>query len=249
MQSIRDWYLLSRSGSRGEFFDQIGDLSPREFANLMRRELEHPPAQSLRSMDDIRKYKRVDLPPLVELKQKSPEEQILQYFFIHRGYFRFPFEIVLCREYPSSDRHVRRRAVIDLLAFDQENKRPILVELKRAKSTDPLFGAVLEALDHWIFFTRNRKLLSETLTLEGYRWGDGSPIPLAIAAPNDFFVQTKRRSDHDPTRNREYSRAIEAMTYLAEQVNLPVSLVSVEDGWQETEGNFSTNIWWQPPSN
>jgi hypothetical protein len=78
---------------------------------------------------------------------------------------------VLAREYPSCDRREKRRAVIDLLAFDSESNNR-LVELKQAKATDTLFGVVLEALDTWIFFTRNSLCLAAVFGRVGWRCED-----------------------------------------------------------------------------
>ncbi len=247
MRSIRDWYLLSRTGSRSQFLAEIDRLTPDGLVDLVRHELKQAAVRSLRTLEDIANYRRVDLPSLAELKQRKPNEQTLQYFFMQRGYFRSRSEVVLAREYPSCDRREKRRAVIDLLAFDVENNNPLLVELKQAKANDPLFGVVLEALDHWIFFTRNFRWLAAVLSQVGHRCQDASPIQLAIAAPKEYFVETQRRSAKDSVRNREYSLTIDALTCLAKQVGLAISLVSIDDDWQDSEGEFSVQIWWQPP--
>lgn len=130
---------------------------------------------------------------------------------------------MIAREYPSCDRREKRRAVIDLLVFDVEKNNSLLVELKQAKASDPLFGVVLEALDHWIFFTRNSRSLAAVLSQAGHRSQD-SPIQLAIAAPNKYFVETQRRSAKDSIRNREYSLTIDALTCLAKQIGLAITL-------------------------
>ena len=153
MRSIRDWYSFSRTGRR-RFFADLNQITPEGLATLVQEELNEPPVESLRTLEDIANYTRVDLPSLVELRQRDPSEQTLQYVFMHRGYFRRPFEVVLAREYPSSDRRDNRSAVIDLVVFDRECRNPLIVELERAKWTDPLFGVVLEALHHWVFLTQ-----------------------------------------------------------------------------------------------
>jgi hypothetical protein len=130
--------------------------------------------------------------------------------------------------------------------FDVEKNNSLLVELKQAKSSDPLFGVVLEALDHWIFFTRNSRSLAAVLSQAGHRSQD-SPIQLAIAAPNKYFVETQRRSAKDSIRNRECSLTIDALTCLAKQIGLAITLVSIDDNWQDSEGEFPVQIWWQPP--
>ena len=98
-----------------------------------------------------------------------------------------------------------------------------------------------------MFFTRNSRLLAAVLRLAGHDCKDASPIQLAIAAPQKYFVETKRRSAEDSTRNREYSLAIDGLTRLARRVGPAIPLVSIDDEWQDTEGDFSIQIWWQLP--
>jgi hypothetical protein len=246
MLSIRDWYLLSRGGSRGKFLAQLDCLSPEVLTDLVRHELELEPVGSLRALEALRNNARTALPSMAELKQMRPVEQTLQYFFMHRGYFQTCSEMVLAREYPTCDRTERRRAVADLLVFDGLNNCPLIVELKRAEATDPLFGVVLEALDHWVFLSRNRRALEEILSQEGYRCRDTCPVRLAIAAPRDYFVQTERRSANDRTRNGEYARSIAGLKHLAKHAGVVVPLVSIEDAWMDTGGHFATGLWWHP---
>ena len=247
MRSIRDWYLLSRTGRR-RFFADLNEITPEGLATLVQEELNESPVESLRTLEDIANYTRVDLPSLVELKQREPSEQSLQYVFMHRGYFRRPFEVVLAREYPSSDRRDNRSAVIDLVAFDKECRAPIIVELKRAEATDPLFGVVLESLHHWAFLSRNSWLLAAVLRRAGHDCPDTCSVQLAIAAPTQYYVEAQRRSAVSAARNREYSRTIDALTYLAERMGLAIPLMSIDDRWQDMGTDFPVQIWWHPAS-
>jgi len=247
MQSLRDWYCFSRNHRR-QFLADLGENTNGALVTLIQNELNQPPIKSLRTLDDIKGYKRETLPCPTDLKQRTPNEQHLQYLFMHRGYFRHPFESVLTREYPSCDRRNDRSAVVDLLAFDNKRKQPLIVELKRAEATDPLFGVVLEGLHHWAFFCRNSLLLAAVLRRGGHDCPDACSVQLAIAAPTQYYVETQRRSAISPARNREYSRAIEALTYLAERIGLSVPLVAVDDNWRDTGTDFSVRLWWQAPT-
>lgn len=86
MRSIRDWYLLSRK-RRGQFFAEIDGLTSDGLVSLVRHELKQAAVNSLRTLEDIANYERAALPSLAELKRKKPNEQTLQYFFMHRRYF------------------------------------------------------------------------------------------------------------------------------------------------------------------
>jgi hypothetical protein len=187
MQSIRDLYSFSRRQPR-RFFSALDEITPDGVVTRVQDELDRPPVESLRTLEDIANYARINLPSLAELKQWEPSEQRLQYLFIHRAYFRRPSEIVLAREYPSSDRRDNRSAVIDLLAFDGESRNPVIVELKRAEAVDPLFGVVLEALHHWVFLTRNCRLLAAVLQRAGHDCPNTCSVQLAIAAPTQYYV-------------------------------------------------------------
>ena len=166
MRSIRQWYLLSRTARR-RFFEDLSAITPDDLVALVQAELKHDGVEALRTLEDIEKYRRVNLPSLAELKQRAPNEQTLQYFFMHRGRFRLPSEVVIAREYPSSDRRESRIAVVDLLAFDQDSRNPLIIELKRAQADDPLLGVILESLHHWVFLTRNARLLADVLRRAG----------------------------------------------------------------------------------
>ncbi|HKD05521.1 MAG TPA: hypothetical protein VKB79_06425 [Bryobacteraceae bacterium] len=247
MQSIRDWYCFSRDHRR-HFLAGLGENTNAALVTLLQNELNQAPIKSLRTLEEIKNYKRESLPRLADLKQRKPDEQHLQYLFMHRGYFRQPFESVLTREYPSCDRRNERSAVIDLLGFDNKRKEPLIVELKRAEASDPLFGVVLEALHHWAFFSRNSRLLAAVLRRGGYDCPDTCSVQLAIAAPTEYYVVTQRRSATSPARNREYSRTIDALTYLAARTGLNVPLVAIDDNWRDTGTDFPARLWWQVPT-
>jgi hypothetical protein len=93
-------------------------------------------------------------PLLEELRTGIPDEQTLQWFFIHRGYVQFEHEKVIERELPVSPAGLPREDWIDILAFDSTLNRPILVELKQGAANDSLTGVLLEVLAHWAFHVR-----------------------------------------------------------------------------------------------
>ena len=58
MQSIRDWYLFSRTGRR-QFFAGLDEIKPDGLVRLVQNELVRPPVESLRTLKDIVNYTRL----------------------------------------------------------------------------------------------------------------------------------------------------------------------------------------------
>lgn len=232
-RSIREWYRLSRPGTRGEFLREVRSLSSEALVALLKQETSALPRGTLRSKTDLEELIRTDRPTVECLQAAKPTEQTLQWLFAHRGYLTSASEPILWRELPTCCVGEYAEGRADLLAFDHAVSQPILVELKDDDACDPLSGAVLELLYHWTFHMQHLQhfhaLLSEFACVPQL------PPRLALIAPNRFFVDAKARSRK---RGGEYEQAIEWIEKLFLQRVVALKLQAVEDGWQNAGVSF-----------
>lgn len=192
------------------------------------------PRGRLRSRKELDDLKRTNVPTLEELRKQGPNEQTLQWMFMRRTYFGSVSQSVLLRELPTScsGQSVEGRA--DLLVYDEVQSRPILVELKRARATDPLTRVVLEALSHWVFHVQHWEEFQSQLGQLGYIGANRPGI--AIAAPETYFSAVKRRN-RKPRAN-ECEIAWDWVTKLRESNLLEIQLYAIENEWLSTGGGF-----------
>jgi hypothetical protein len=232
-QTIYDWYRLSRSGTRGAFLKALSALSPTLLAQMARGESALPPTSRTRKREELDALARTSLPSLAMLRASEPNEQTLQWLFLHRGYLAIPKQTVLLRELPNChfDQPVAGRA--DLFAFDRQLQQPILIELKRAKALDPLTAAVLEILFHWVFHTRYRDDLEELIG--SYGFACSTPPQLVIAAPHLYFNEAKRRSSR---RHGEYERALIWIEELCQRQIVEIDLLAIDNDWLQIGPGF-----------
>jgi hypothetical protein len=186
----------------------------------------------LRTRQELEELDRELCPSLEDLRLRKPNEQTLQWVFLHRGYISSLNERVLCRELPSCcwGEKVAGKGRADLLAFDGELSQPMLVELKRADNDEPLCAVVLEILFHWCFHGQFHQ--SFELLLREFECGATRPMRLVIAAPVGYFREARRRSqDRTDRLGGEFPRALAWITALRELVQ--IDLYAIEDQWLE----------------
>jgi hypothetical protein len=235
--SIFDWYQLSQKRKK-QFLEQIRDLDGITLRDLAIRERDLTSSGRLRSRAELEELSRTDLPPIEDLRIRTPREQTLQWFFMHRHYLAEPTERVLCRELPSCcwGETIDGKGRADLLAFDRDYAEPILVELKRAKSEAPLCAAVMEILYHWGFYQRFstsfRKLMHD------YGCNSSGNIRLLISAPDEYFKNARKRSlERADGLDGEYHRALTWIAALKDVVQIDV--YTIEDQWQAKAPKFA----------
>jgi hypothetical protein len=227
-KTIYEWYRLGRN--RGEFLRQIRGLDGPFLLRLALRENVLKGEGRLRTRHELEELGREPCPPLEDLRLRKPNEQTLQWFFLHRGYIASSNERVLCRELPSCrcGETVAGKGRADLLAFDRELSQPMLVELKRADNDEPLCAVVLEILFHWCFHGQFHE--SFELLLREFECGPARPTRLVIAAPVGYFREARRRSqDRIDGLCGEFRRALAWITALRELVQ--IDLYAIEDQW------------------
>lgn len=228
-RTIYGWYRLGQT--RGEFLRQVRGLDSTLLLHLALRESALMGEGRLRTRQELEDLGRERCPPLEDLKLRKPNEQTLQWFFLHRGYISSLNELVLWRELPSCcwGETVTGKGRADLLAFDRELSQPMLVELKRADNNEPLCAVVLEILFHWCFHSQLHQ--SFELMLREFKCGPVRPMRLVIAAPVGYFTEAQRRSqDRTDGLGGEYARALGWITALRELVQ--IDLYAIENQWQ-----------------
>lgn len=231
---IRDWYRLSKGGTRAVFFRDLPTLDCDALMGALASETSLPSTGRLRTKVELEELSRSLVPPIQDLAMRGPNEQTLQWMFMHRKRLLSLTECVLARELPTccAGESVEGRA--DLLAFDQLLAQPIIVELKCEKASDPLSGVVLEVLSHWAFNVRH--LADFNAQLSGFGYLPSKPPRLAIAAPEGYYVETRRRTAR--RQCNEYDIAMTWIDALLRNNIVTVDLYAIEDDWLSAGPDF-----------
>lgn len=249
-RTLRSWYLTSsgKRGSRSKFFALLDSCTPERFTRVVQADLARSAPGGLRTLASIREYSRRNSPSTEDLRTAVPDEQALQWLFLHRGYLQYKHERVIERELPVSQAGIAREGWVDVLAFDTTVHQPILVELKQRSANDSLTGVLLEVLAHWAFHIRylaefRRQLIEgEILAAE-----DMAEPAVVIAAPESYFGETLRRSRH-PRRHNDVRTASALIKCMRDHWNLQVRLLAISDDWQVVGAGFGVEEWSIPTS-
>ena len=232
-ENIRDWYRLSENLTT--FYASIPHLDVKTLAKTMKADLLVPPRGRLRTRVELEREARAQPPPIETLRMASPREQTLQWMFMHRGYLAETSDKILTREVPTCCAGETRHGAADLLAYDNVNRRPIIVELKRASAGDPLTRCVLEVLWHWTFTVQHIAEFQNQLAEFGCEPVSFIPT-LAIAAPESFFRDGRERS-----RRRggdEFKTGLSWIVGLCEAEIVKIDLYAIENDWQAIGPEF-----------
>jgi hypothetical protein len=233
-RSIRDWYRLSKKDS-SKFFNDLHLLDCSSLIAILQQDIALQPRGRLRTAAELESLSRTGLPSLDVCKAKGPDEQTLQWMFMHRRYFELAHERIVWRELPTCCAEETPEGWCDLLAFDEAQARPLLVELKRGSATDPLTGVLLEALWHWVFGVRHNADLNTQL--RGFGHTPNNPPRLAVAAPDEYYRQAQQRT-REP-RGSEYQVAIAWLACLRQNKIVDIDLYAIEDAWLSTGPAFN----------
>lgn len=226
-RGIKEWYHLSRTGSRGSFLKDIQTLTCDSLITLLKEEIATEVTGRSRTKAELDDLNRVAPPNLEALRLQPPREQTLQWLFIHRRYLYSANEMILYRELPTCYANEAAEGRADLLAFDNKLGQPILVELKSGTALDPLSSAVVELLYHWAFHTRHINDLNNLIAEFGCT--PTGPCRLVLIAPQPYFDNAKRRSHR---RHQEFERAIRWIEGLAVSQLVSIELWALDPNWQ-----------------
>lgn len=233
-QSLHGWYQHSKGDPR-QFFKDLQTLDCPTLATLIRRDCALAPRGRLRTAVELELLNRTPKPSLDNLRKRTGSEQTLQWMFIHREYFYQKAGQILWRELPTCCAGEPADGRCDLLVFDKEKVRPVLVELKQGSAGDPLTGVLLEALWHWAFTIRH--LDSFDAQIRGFGFAATDPPGIAVAAPDQYFRRTSVRT-RSP-RNDEFKSALAWISYLKQNKIVDIDLYSVSDDWQRVGPSFA----------
>ena len=234
-RSLRDWYDLSREEPR-RFLEELPTLDCGALLETLNAEIGIAARGPLRTKKELYALCRTPVPSVLELQKKTPNEQTLQWMFMHRGCFASETEIVVYRELPicCAGETLGGHGRADLLVFDQSQGRAVLVELKCATARDPLSGVVLEVLLHWIFNIQHREQFHQQLSDLGYV--SKNPLGMAICAPRAYFESSATRNRKP--RGDEFNSAQGWIKCLRERKNILIDLYEVKDDWLKVGPKF-----------
>jgi len=233
-RSIHDWYRLSKKYPR-KFFRDLHFLDCSSLIATLQNDSTLQPRGHLRTAAELKGLSRTGLPSLGACKAREPDEQTLQWMFIHRCFFHVPHERIVWRELPTCCAEETPEGWCDLLAFDEVQARPLLVELKRGSATDPLTGVLLEALWHWTFGVQHSAEFKKQLCDFGYSTNNRPRV--AIAAPEEYYRQAQQRT-RGP-RGSEYQIALSWLACLRQKQVVDIEMFAIENAWQSSGPAFS----------
>lgn len=126
---------------------------------------------------------------------------------------------------------------IDLLGLDADG-RPVVIELKKASSTETPLRAVLEAAGYAISIEANWRVLSEEihrLPLQMHTAGDPRPLALTIAAPSTYWRGWERWSTTGRGVPKDTRDSLRRVVQALETRGLVCTFVEVShDEWDES---------------
>jgi hypothetical protein len=226
--------MFSPRHSTSAFFRELEQLDCDTLVRLLASETSLSPRGRLRTKDQLEALDRAESPSIQALQMRKPDEQTLQWMFMHRKHLLSISEEVAFRELPTccAGETVIGRA--DLLAFDQLQKQPIIVELKPKTASDSLSGVVLQALSHWAFDVRHLADFNSLLLEFGYVAGK---LPrVVIAAPEGYYNSAQKRIRLP--RGKEFEIAMNWIETLRQREVVTIDLYTTEDEWLSKGPNF-----------
>jgi hypothetical protein len=230
---VRHWYDHSKD-SASAFFRDLEQLDCDTLVRLLGLETALSPRGSLRTKVQLEALNRAQRPSIQDLQMREPDEQTLQWMFMHRKHLLSISEEVAFRELPTCCEGESVEGRADLLAFDQLRKQPIIVELKRKTASDPLSGVVLEALSHWAFNVRHLADFKSLL----FEFGCvAEELPrVVIAAPEGYYRSNRKRTR--PPRGKEFYIAKNWIECLRQREVVTIDLYTTEDDWLSEGPDF-----------